>query len=138
MRPHILSMRQTTTNLPALIAPDRESENRRTVNKGFWPKIKRFAARVPFAPEAVATFYAMSDSNTPRRVKLLMLAGLAYFVAPVDAVPDIIAGLGFTDDATVFWAIWAMVKDHVTDDHHARAQQTLSADSPGETDSKSA
>jgi len=137
MRPHILSTQQTTPNLPALTAPERESKNRRTVNEGFWPKMKRFAARIPFATEAVASFYALSDPNTPRRVKLLILAGLAYFVAPTDAIPDIIAGLGFTDDATVFWAIWAMTKDHVTAEHHARAKQTLSADSSGDSGGKS-
>lgn len=128
MQPHILSMRETTTNLPALIEPGRERRNERTVKNGFWPKMKRFAARIPFAPEAIATLYAVSDSNTPKRVKLLMLAALAYFVAPADAVPDIIAGLGFTDDATVFWAVWAMVKDHVTDEHFAKANRALSSD----------
>lgn len=138
MRPHILSMRHTTTNLPALVAPARERQNERTVNNRFWPKMKRFAARIPFAPEAVATFYAVSDPSTPRRVKLLMLAALAYFIAPTDAVPDIIAGLGFTDDATVFWAVWAMVKDHVTDDHHVKARRALSDNSTGESNRKSA
>ena len=130
-------MQQTTTNLPALLAPDKERENRRRVDKGFWHKIKRFAVRIPFAQEAVASFYAVSDPKTPRRIKLLILAGLAYFVAPTDAIPDIIAGLGFTDDATVFWAVWTMVKDHVTVDHHARAKQALSTNSSRDSDSKS-
>ena len=114
--------------------PGHERRNERTVNNGFWPKMKRFAARIPFAPEAVATFYAVLDSNTPKRVKLLMLAALAYFVAPADAIPDIIAGLGFTDDATVFWAVWAMVKDHVTDAHFEKASQTLSSDAGTDKD----
>ncbi|MEQ9489900.1 MAG: YkvA family protein [Alphaproteobacteria bacterium] len=130
-------MDQMTPNLPALAAPAREGENRRKVNEGFWPKMKRFAARIPFAPEAVASYYAVADPNTPRRVKLLILAALAYFVAPTDAVPDFIAGLGFTDDATVFWAVWAMAKDHVTDEHRARARDALSVESSGETDGKS-
>lgn len=137
MHPHILSMQETTPNLPVLAAPAREQRNRKRVDDGFWPKMKRFAGRIPFAPEAVATFYAASDPKTPRRAKLLILAALAYFVAPTDAIPDIIAGLGFTDDATVFWAVWAMVKDHVTTDHHARAKQALSVDSTGETGGKS-
>lgn len=137
MHPHILSMQETATNLPVLADPARERQNRKRVDDGFWPKIKRFAARIPFAEEAVATFYAASDPNTPRRVKLLILAALAYFVAPVDAVPDIIAGLGFTDDATVFWAVWVMVKDHVTAEHHTKAKQALSVESSGVPNGKS-
>ncbi len=137
MHPHILSMDQMTPDLPALAAPSREGENRRRVKEGFWPKMKRFAARIPFAPEAVASYYAVSDPNTPRRVKLLILAALAYFVVPADAVPDIIAGLGFTDDATVFWAVWTIVKDHVTPEHHARARDALSMETSGESGGKS-
>lgn len=114
-------------DLPALAAPEREGENRRKVRDGFWPKLRGFLGRVPFAEEAVAAYYAAMDPATPKRTKLLLLAALAYFIAPADAVPDILLGLGFTDDAAVFWAAWKMVQDHITPVHRQRAQTALTS-----------
>jgi hypothetical protein len=73
--------------------------NERKVAKGFWPKLRKTAARVPFASEALAVWYCAKDETTPAAAKGLMFAALAYFVLPTDAVPDFIAGLGYTDDA---------------------------------------
>src|SRR3546814_16423891 len=82
--------------------PRRIAADERTVRRGFWRKIARVAGRVPFADEAVAAYFCALDPTTPGRVKATILAALAYFVLPADMVPDIVAGLGFTDDATVF------------------------------------
>lgn len=114
-------------NLPVLAAPSREGENRRTVREGFWPKLRGYLARIPFAEEAVAGYYAAMDPATPRRTKLLLLAALAYLIAPADAVPDFLLGLGFTDDATVFWATWKLVQDKITPIHRKKAQEALAA-----------
>jgi len=44
-------------------------------------------------------------NGTYREISLesfgLIVAAIIYFVMPIDALPDFIAGLGFTDDATV-------------------------------------
>jgi uncharacterized membrane protein YkvA (DUF1232 family) len=58
-------------------------------------------------------------------VKAVLLAALAYFVMPADALPDFLPGLGFVDDASVFWAVWRMLENHVTDEHRARAAEIL-------------
>ena len=57
------------------------------VTKGFWPKIRRTAARIPFADQALAAWYAARDPETPLPAKGMILAGLAYFVMPIDAFP---------------------------------------------------
>lgn len=114
-------------DLPALAAPEREGENQRTVRDRFWPKLRSFLGRVPFAEEAVAGYYAARDPTTPRRSKLLLLAALAYFIAPTDAVPDFIAALGFTDDAAVFWAAWRLVQDEIKPVHRQKAKTALTS-----------
>src|SRR5918999_399656 len=73
--------------------------NEQRVDAGFWPKMRRVAASVPFAKEALSVWYCAKDDETPLAAKGMMLAALAYFVMPVDAIPDFIAGLGYTDDA---------------------------------------
>jgi len=54
-----------------------------------------------------------------------MLAALAYFVLPTDAIPDILAGIGFTDDAAVFAALMAVVGKNIKPRHREAAQAWL-------------
>lgn len=96
-----------------------------TVARGFWPKVRRTIGRVPFLDEAIAAYYCATDSKTPRHVQMMLLGALAYFVIPTDMIPDFIAGLGFTDDATILAAVIGTVRSHITSDHRARARATL-------------
>jgi|SRR5512146_408898 len=99
--------------------------NERVVSLGFWPKLRRVAARVPFAAEALSVWYCVQDPETPAPAKGMMLAALAYFVLPTDAVPDFIAGLGYTDDAAVFAAMMALVGRHVRPRHRDAAKAAI-------------
>jgi uncharacterized membrane protein YkvA (DUF1232 family) len=99
--------------------------NEQLVARGFWPKIRRVAARVPFAAEALAAWYAVQDRETPASAKGMMLAGLAYFVLPTDVIPDFIAGLGYTDDAAVLMAMVSLVGRHIQPRHREAAQAAV-------------
>ena len=99
--------------------------NEQIVTRGFWPKIRRVAARVPFASEALAAWYAVQDRETPAAAKGMMLAGLAYFVLPTDVIPDFIAGLGYTDDAAVFMAMLGLVGRHIQPRHRDAAREAV-------------
>jgi len=101
--------------------------NAERVRRGFWPKIRRTATRIPFVREAVAAWHAARDPETPFRAKALMLAGLGYFVMPVDAIPDVFVGIGFTDDAAVIAAMIALVGSNIRGRHYQSAEQTLEA-----------
>jgi uncharacterized membrane protein YkvA (DUF1232 family) len=99
--------------------------NEQLVARGFWPKIRRVAARVPFAAEALAAWYAVQDRETPASAKGMMLAGLAYFVLPTDVIPDFIAGLGYTDDAAVLMAMLGLVGRHIQPRHREAANAAV-------------
>ena len=99
--------------------------NEQRVARGFWPKIRRVASRVPFAPQALAVWFCARDDATPMAAKGMMFAALAYFVLPTDAVPDFIAGLGYTDDAAVFAAILAIVGRHLKPRHREAAREAV-------------
>ena len=99
--------------------------NEQKVARGFWPKIRKVAAKVPFASEALAVWYCARDDETPVAAKGMMFAALAYFVLPTDAVPDFIAGLGYTDDAAVFTAMLAIVGRHLKPRHRAAAKEAI-------------
>jgi len=108
------------TALPAVIA-----RNRSTVERGFWKKLLKVAGRIPFTEELAAAYYCATDPATPTRVKGVLFAALAYFVIPTDAIPDFVAGLGFTDDAAVLALAISMVSRHIQPLHHGRARAAL-------------
>ena len=100
-------------------------EEERLVETGFWDKVRQTLGKVPFTEQAVAAWYCAMDGSTPARVRVTLIGALAYFVLPVDAIPDFILGLGFTDDAAVLAAAMRMLSGHVKDEHRQQARLFL-------------
>ena len=107
------------------LVPSVQKVNELRVQRGFWPKIVRTAARIPFADQALSVWYAARDPETPPAAKGMMLGALAYFVLPIDAIPDIFAGIGFTDDAAVFAALIATLGANIKRRHRDQADETV-------------
>lgn len=107
------------------LVPSVQKVNEVRVKAGFWPKIGRVAARIPFANQAVSVYYAARDPETPMAAKGIMLGALAYFVMPIDAIPDVLAGIGFTDDAAVITAVIATLGANVRKRHREAAEKAL-------------
>ncbi|MBN9454653.1 MAG: DUF1232 domain-containing protein [Bosea sp.] len=91
----------------------------------FMARLKRVAKRIPFAEDLLAAWFCARDPATPRRVRLTLLAALGYFVLPIDAIPDIMPLLGFTDDAAVIAAAIAAVAGSITIEHRERAKKAM-------------
>lgn len=91
----------------------------------FIGRLKRVAKRIPFAEDLLAAWVCTRDPATPRRVKLTLLAALGYFVLPLDAIPDVMPLLGFTDDAAVIAAALAAVAGSITPQHREKAKEML-------------
>jgi uncharacterized membrane protein YkvA (DUF1232 family) len=106
------------------------AERERKVRRDFWAKLKRFAGMVPFVDDLVAAYYCALDPATPMRVRGMLLAALAYFILPTDIIPDMIAGLGFADDAALLTAVVGLVATHITPIHRAAAARALDKELP--------
>jgi uncharacterized membrane protein YkvA (DUF1232 family) len=104
---------------------DRLARDRESVRRRFWSKLKRVAARLPFAEDLLAAYYCAFDRETPRHVQVALLGAVAYFILPFDFVPDMLPVLGFTDDAAVLATAIRMVASHITDDHRRAARAAL-------------
>jgi uncharacterized membrane protein YkvA (DUF1232 family) len=91
----------------------------------FWTKLRRVLVRIPFAEDLVAAYYCAFDPDTPAYVRAVLFGAIAYFVLPTDMVPDFLAGLGFTDDASVLAAAIAAVGGHIAPRHRIRAKSAL-------------
>ncbi|ASV87410.1 MULTISPECIES: YkvA family protein [Ochrobactrum] len=95
------------------------------VKKGFWKTARRAGRMVPFMDEVVAAYYCALDQNTPTRVRMTLMAALAYFVLPFDVIPDMLVGIGFTDDIAVLMAALTAVRTHITPAHKIAAREAL-------------
>jgi uncharacterized membrane protein YkvA (DUF1232 family) len=104
---------------------DRLAKDRDSVRRRFWSKLKRVAARLPFAEDLLAAYYCAFDKETPRHVQAALLGAIAYFVLPFDFVPDMLPVLGFTDDAAILATAIRMVAGHITPEHRDAARAAL-------------
>jgi uncharacterized membrane protein YkvA (DUF1232 family) len=110
----------------AAAASGRNDENK--FRENFWRTARRAARHVPFMEDVVAAYYCALDKETPLRVKGILFAALGYFILPADTIPDVIFGLGFTDDIAVLTAALAAVRAHLKPAHLAAAKEALSQD----------
>lgn len=99
--------------------------NETTVRRNFWQKARRNLGRVPFTEDAVTAFYCATDSATPLPIRATLFGALAYFVLPFDAIPDMLLGLGFTDDAAIMIAAFTAARMHITEAHRIQARAWL-------------
>jgi uncharacterized membrane protein YkvA (DUF1232 family) len=104
---------------------DRLAEDRDTLRRRFWLKLKQVAARLPFVEDLLAAYYCAFDKETPRHVQVALLGAIAYFILPFDFIPDMLPVLGYTDDAAVLATAMRLVAAHITDDHREAARAAL-------------
>jgi uncharacterized membrane protein YkvA (DUF1232 family) len=103
----------------------RMSSDDEAVWRTFWRKLQRLAASLPFAEDLLAAHYCAFDHQTPLHVRGALMFALAYFVLPLDFIPDYLPVIGYTDDAAVLAATIKLVTTHITPDHRAAAQRML-------------
>jgi len=115
-----------------LLPGDDETRERqeRSVRARFWPTMKKAFRQLPFARDVVASYYCATDRRTPLRVRGILLAALGYFVLPFDAVPDVFALVGFTDDIAVLTTAIALISGHIRAEHYQAADEALAEQSP--------
>ena len=95
------------------------------VRRGFWRKLRRLAAQLPFAEDLLAAYYCAFDRDTPLQVKAALLGALAYFVLPFDVIPDMMPLLGFADDAAVLATALRLVASHMKPAHREAAKRAM-------------
>ncbi|MEM9278237.1 MAG: YkvA family protein [Pseudomonadota bacterium] len=112
--------------MPGDLAEEAAREER--VRSGFWMKVRKNAGRIPFMDDVVAAYYCALDPETPTKVRGTLFAALAYFVLPVDSIPDFLAGFGLTDDITVLTVALSIVSGHLKESHREAARRFLLTD----------
>lgn len=93
----------------------------------FWDKTKNFAksAGETVIETALKLYYSSKDADTPAWAKATVFGALGYFISPIDAIPDLISVVGYSDDLGVLAAATAAIAAHIKDEHVQKAQETL-------------
>lgn len=95
--------------------------------QSFWDKTKKHAqtAGIVAIESALKMFYAARDDDTPAWAKAAIFSALGYFICPLDAIPDVVPVLGFSDDLGVLVAAAATTAAYIKDTHVAKAKETV-------------
>jgi len=95
--------------------------------KSFWKKVRNFAIKAgrEVIEKALMMYYCLKDGDTPVWAKTVIVGALGYFIAPLDAIPDLTPMVGFTDDLGALAAAFAIVAAHIKSDHKQMAKEKL-------------
>ena len=107
-----------------MVAEDRADE---VDDPSFRKKLTKFAriAGRGVVERALVLYHCLRDPDTPKWAKSAIGGALAYFVLPIDAIPDLAPFIGYGDDLTALAAVLAAVAFYVKDDHRERARRAL-------------
>lgn len=92
-----------------------------------WNKIKQYAktagTKVVYA--ALLLFYAYQRKETPNWAKHIVLGALGYFIAPIDALPDLTPIIGYTDDLGVLSFGLVTISAYIDDGVKGNARERM-------------
>lgn len=94
--------------------------------EGFWDKVKKYAVKAgkTVIIQALTMYHTMKDKDTPLWAKGVIVGALGYFICLVDAIPDAIPVVGYSDDYGVLVAAMATVAFYIKPEHRQKAEDT--------------
>ncbi len=118
---------ETPAETPAVFQKDPEQFQQHYSEEKFWDKLKTsaLAAGRKVVEKALTLYYTAASKDTPLWAKGTILAALGYFIFPIDAIPDAIPVIGYSDDLAVLMAAAAAVAKFISPEHGSKATETL-------------
>lgn len=117
------------SNDPAIHEPEESAVHKGAEfdEKSFWDKIASAAGKAgrEVLETALSLFYCLTDKETPHWARLLIVGALAYFVMPIDAIPDFLVPAGYTDDLAILVGAVSALKHSLTQAHKDQAREWL-------------
>lgn len=127
--PQLNATMPDSTRDPELIIPTSKGVERikPVSEQTLWDKLARYGKRAgrTACEKALCLWYTATAESTPAWARRTAYGALAYFILPLDAIPDIIPGVGFTDDLTALTAALGAIAMHITPEIKDRASEKL-------------
>ena len=83
--------------------------------------LRRVGAKVTYT--SLLLFYAYRKKDTPAWAKRIIVGSIAYFLSPIDGIPDLTPFIGFTDDWSVLAFGLVAIACYIDDDVRQQARQ---------------
>lgn len=97
---------------------------KKTLFKKLTKQVKRLGNELIY--QLLLTYYVLQKPGIPTRIRSLLIGSIVYFVIPFDAIPDIILGTGYTDDATIILSALSVARMYVGDEEREKAKAETS------------
>jgi len=93
----------------------------------FWGKLKKYGKKagssVVYA--VLLLYYTLQKPDVPKKVKVVIVGALGYFILPIDVIPDFAVGLGFTDDLGAITFALIQIAMYIDQDVKMKAKEKL-------------
>ena len=95
--------------------------------KSFWEKIAELAKKLAkhVVEKALWLYYAAESEETPEKARFVAYGALGYLILPVDAIPDFIPTIGYTDDLGVLTVALLFIAFHITPEVKEQARKKM-------------
>ncbi len=95
--------------------------------KSLWRKITKYTkqAGIKTVYSALLLYFSYKRKETPKWAKRIITGILAYFIAPLDAIPDLTPFLGFTDDLGILGFGLVTIAAYINDDVRKESRDQL-------------
>ena len=102
-------------------------ENTYYTDGDFWQKLNAYAkiAGRKLVEKALCLYYAAADPKTSAWAKSVIWGALMYFICPIDAIPDAVPIVGFSDDFGVLVCALITVNAHITEKIEKQAAEKM-------------
>lgn len=104
-----------------------QNTQRRYQPRALWQKITRHARQAgrEVVNYVLQLHYAAQRPGTPLWAKRTAYGAIAYFILPLDAIPDFIVGAGYTDDFGALALAVTTLAAYIDDGVRAQAREQL-------------
>jgi uncharacterized membrane protein YkvA (DUF1232 family) len=104
-----------------------EDSGKHFSDEKFWEKLKKFAKKagssVVYA--VLLLYFTLQKPEVPVKAKTIIIGALGYFILPLDLIPDIAVGVGYTDDLGALGVALFQVAMYIDEDIKSKAKEKL-------------
>ena len=96
----------------------------------FWDKVEAVAKRAKevikdVLQKALVLYYAALDEETPEWARVVAFSAMAYFIMPIDVIPDYIPAIGYSDDLAILAGAIVTIAMHIKRKHRKQADDKM-------------
>lgn len=112
---------------PEELEKEMERASKHYSEEKFWDKLTKFAKKagssVVYA--VLLLYFTLQKPEVPAKTKAIIIGALGYFILPIDLIPDVAAGIGFTDDLGALGVALLQVAMYIDEDVKNKAKEKL-------------